>query len=119
MANPAILILLAVRGTLVHCVQHKISKTWESETSLSDGQVARVMGGSVGLPVLRYSFLLAGITYKLGIQFLSRSLFGRHYLAHTGPHEGWRFPWVPSVPSNPAPLVQKAQMGVTASMLFR
>jgi len=63
MANPAILILLAVRGTLVHCVQHKISKTWESETSLSDGKVTRVMGGSVGLPVLRSS---RGLEIPLG-----------------------------------------------------
>ena len=54
MANLAILILLAVGGPLVHCVQHKISKTWESETSVSDGKVAKEMVGGVGLPVLRY-----------------------------------------------------------------
>jgi len=63
MANPAILILLAVGGTLVHCVQHKISKTWESETSVSDGEVTRVMGGSVGLPLLRSS---RGLEIPLG-----------------------------------------------------
>ena len=55
MANLAILILLSVGGPLVHCVQPKISKTWESDISLSDGKVLGVMNGNVGLPVQRYS----------------------------------------------------------------
>jgi len=65
MANLAILILLAVGGPIVHCVQHQISKIWESETSISDGKVARVIGGSgsVGLPVLRSS---RGLEIPLG-----------------------------------------------------
>jgi len=53
MANLAILILLSVGGPLVHCVQPKISKTWESDISLSDGKVLGVMNGNVGLPVQR------------------------------------------------------------------